>query len=164
MAKRRLSNSEILAQIPAAIGRAKRAQRSEPHAATARYDARDRVLYVGLTNGSGFSIPVTRIPGLNTASDRDLSTVEIGPSGVGVRWSTLDADLSVAGLAQLILGAQTLLRVAGSAGGSARSAAKADAARRNGLKGGRPRRAVVRERSPAAFAGSKPLARAAKKK
>lgn len=141
MAKQRISNSEILAQIPAAIGRAKRARRSEPHASTARYDAEDRVLYIGLTNGSAFSIPVARIPGLNTASDRDLSAVEIGPAGVGLRWRTLDADFSVAGLARLMLGSRTLLSAAGSAGGSARSEAKAQAARRNGLKGGRPKNA-----------------------
>ena len=140
MAKHRASDSEILAQIPAAVARAKHARRTEPHAATASYDARERVLHVGLTNGSAFSIPVANVPGLESASDADLSRVRVGPAGVGLRWDELDADLSVAGLAQLVLGAKTLLRVAGAAGGAARSEVKAQAARRNGLKGGRPRK------------------------
>lgn len=44
-----------------------------------------------------------------------------------------DADLSVAGLARLALGARVLLRAAGAAGGMARSAAKAEARRNTSL-------------------------------
>jgi hypothetical protein len=64
--------------------------------------------------------------------------VEVGPAGVGLPWDALDVDLSVVGLARLVLGSSALMRAAGSAGGSARSPAKAAAARKNGLRGGRP--------------------------
>lgn len=141
MAKRRSSDSHIRAQIPAAVARAERARRTEPHAGSARYDRGRRVLHIGLTNGSAFSIPAASIAELRSASDDDLALVEVGPAGVGLRWERLDVDLSVAGLAQLVLGTRMLLRAAGAAGGSVRSGAKADAARGNGLKGGRPRKA-----------------------
>ena len=138
MAKRRVSDAEILAQIPAAVARAKRARKAEPHAALAHYDRATRTLHVALTNGGTFSVPITLIPELRRASDADLAQVEVGPAGVGLHWKRLDADLSVAGVARVVLGAATLLRAAGAAGGAARSTAKSEAARRNGRKGGRP--------------------------
>ena len=142
MAKRQPSDSQILAQIPAAVARARRAQRAEPHANAARYDRRTRTLHVGLTNGSTFSVPVVHIPTLRSASDDDLARVAIGPAGVALRWDTLDADVGVTSLAQAVFGARSLQRVAGAVAGSARTEAKATAARLNGLKGGRPRKAT----------------------
>ncbi|MGH8337117.1 MAG: DUF2442 domain-containing protein [Gammaproteobacteria bacterium] len=142
MAKRSLSDAEVTAQIPAARKRAERARRLAPHAKEARFERTGRAFCVILSNGAAFTVPVALIAGLRSASDRDLSHVEVGPSWVGLRWERLDADLSVAHLATLALGADVLLRAAGAAGGSARSRAKARAARANGLKGGRPRKHV----------------------
>lgn len=140
MSKRRISDAEILAQIPRAEARAARARRTQPHAESARYERKSRMLHIRLTNGSGLSIPVVLLPELARAADPDLADVTVGPAGIGLHWKRLDADLSVAGIARLALGAHTLLRAAGTAGGLVRSAAKADAARRNGKLGGRPRK------------------------
>lgn len=138
-----LSDSEILAQIPAARRRAERLRLTTPHAERARYERRTRQLHILLTNGAALSIPVALIPGLRAAADKDLGEVVIGPAGVDLHWERLDADLTVAGLARLVLGTQSLLRAAGSAAGSVRTKAKARAARLNGRKGGRPRGAAV---------------------
>lgn len=140
MAKRAISDAEILAQIPAARRRAALAQRTQPHAAAVRYDPARRAVRVALTNGALLTIPVALLPALHGASDRDLREVRAGPAGVGLRWERLDMDLSVAGLAEAALGRTTLLRAAGAAGGAVRSPRKARAARLNGLKGGRPAR------------------------
>jgi hypothetical protein len=148
-AKHRLSDEEVLGQIPRARVRARQAREAEPHAASARYDRRQRVVHVTLTNGSAFSVPARIIPELADASDGELAGVEVGPAGVGLHWPALDADLSVAGLAAAALGRRVLLRAAGAAGGSARSSAKADAARRNGAKGGRPRKSAAKGRGGA---------------
>lgn len=142
MAKRP-SDKEILAQIPQARARAARARLLEPHAASASYDRRSRTLHVRLTNGGGFEVPVGAIPGFSDASDEELAGVEVDHAGVGLRWETLDADLSVSGLAQLVLGRRILLRAAGAAGGAARSDEKAAAARRNGQRGGRPKKKAI---------------------
>jgi hypothetical protein len=144
MTKLRLTDRQVLAQVPAARLRAKQAQQRTPHANQVRYDRHSRRLHIQLTNGAALAIPVALVPNLRAASDRDLREVTVGPAGVGLRWERLDADLTVASLLRLVVGTQELLRVAGSAGGGARTTAKARAARLNGLKGGRPRKTVTK--------------------
>jgi hypothetical protein len=139
MARRSLSKAEILAQIPGARRRARRKLRTEPHASRASFDKGQRTLHVELTNGAAFEVPIGLVPSLAAASDKELAEVEFGPAGAGLRWESLDIDLSVATLASAALGATVLLRAAGSLGGSARTRAKKRAARLNGLKGGRTR-------------------------
>jgi hypothetical protein len=139
MVKHLMTDREILAQIPEARARAEAAKTSEPHASAARYDRRRRLLNVSLTNGGSFSLPVGAIPALESATDEQLASVELGPYGVALHWESLDADVSVAGLAQTLFGTRTLMRVAGASGGASKSEAKVQAARLNGLKGGRPK-------------------------
>lgn len=141
MAKKRTTDREILDQLPEARARANKSLKTRPHATAVRYDVRTRTLHVRLTNGGGFSLPVDMVSELRNVSDDVVGEVEIGPAGVGLHWNALDADLSVERLAGLLLGRRTLLKAAGASGGSVRSATKAEAARINGLKGGRPRRA-----------------------
>lgn len=139
MAKTRVSDDTILAQIPAAKRRAERSRRSQPHAAEARYERAGRRLHLTLTNGAVIVLPVSLIPSLRAKADRDLAEVTVGPAGVGLRWERLDEDLSVSGLLRFVVGSRMLLRASGAAGGGARSLAKIRAARLNGAKGGRPR-------------------------
>jgi hypothetical protein len=143
MAKRSLSDAEILAQVAGARRRAQRKLRTEPHASRARFDKGQRALHVELTNGAAFEVPIDLVPVLADASDKELAEVEVGPAGVGLRWESLDTHLSVATLASAALGATVLLRAAGSLGGSARTRAKKRAARLNGMKGGRPRKTAA---------------------
>jgi len=145
-----LTDDQILAQIAEARVRALRAQTREPHAATAGYDRATRRLRVGLTNGAEFSVAVALVPELRDASDVDLSAVEVGPAGVGVHWPALDVDLSVTGLARLVFGVGVVQRAAGAAAGRVRSPEKAEAARKNGARGGRPRKAPVGDPTPPA--------------
>lgn len=135
-----LPDDEITAQIAEARGRAQRAQLEEPHAASAHFDAITRRLVVGLTNGAAFAVPVARVSELRDADDDVLASVEVGPVGVGLHWPALDVDLSVVGLARLVFGARVLAQAAGAQAGSARTPAKAEAARANGARGGRPRK------------------------
>jgi hypothetical protein len=138
------SDRQVLAQVPAARRRAKRARLSTPHADRVRYDRSSRQLHIRLTNGAALTIPIALVPSLRAADDRDLREVTVGPAGVGLRWERLDADLTVASLVRLVLGTQALLRVAGSVGGAMRTTAKSRAARLNGLKGGRPRNTAAK--------------------
>jgi hypothetical protein len=140
MARKRLTDEEILAQIPAARARGERSLRTEPHAASARYDRATRTLVVMLTSGAGGVVPVA----LAGATDAQLAEVEVSPMGVGLSWPALGADLTVAGLVRYVFDRRTLARAVGAAGGRVRSKAKAEAARANGAKGGRPRSATQR--------------------
>lgn len=136
MSKRKVTDSEILAQIPAAR---RRAVAAEPRAVRVRYDRAGRRFAVTLTNGVVLTVPADLIASLRHAADSDLGTVRVGVAGLSLRWEPLDEDLSIAGLAAVAMGRGLLLRASGSAGGSARTPAKARAARENGKKGGRPR-------------------------
>lgn len=140
MSKRRLSDKEIRAQVPAARKRAVRASAAEPRAKVARYDLRRGLVVVELTNGAFFGFPARLAQGLRGASPERLREVEVSPSGEALHWEALDADLRVAALLRGIFGTRTWARELGRAGGRSRSELKSRAARENGRKGGRPRK------------------------
>jgi hypothetical protein len=133
------ATDDILIQIPAARRRA----RAIPRAVAARYDGRTRTITVMMASGAALTVPVAALPGLRGASGSQLSAVGLDPAGWGVGWDDLDVHYSVTGLAELVVGRAALVRAAAAAAGSVRSPAKARAARRNGRKGGRPRKASV---------------------
>jgi hypothetical protein len=128
------------AEIDAALSRGATLRASEPRAVTARYDPGERRIVVDLTNGCRFSFPPHLAQGLENATDAELAGVEILGAGYGLHWEALDADLSVPGLLSGILGTAAFMA---RRAGQATSAAKAAAARRNGAKGGRPRKPVA---------------------
>ena len=116
---------------------------NEPRARTARYDKSSRRVIVELTNGCSFAFPARMAEGLSEADDDELTEVEILGAGYGLHWETLDTDLSVPGLLAGLFGTKRYMdRMRAGRAGSATSVSKADAARRNGLKGGRPRKAA----------------------
>jgi len=78
--------------------------------------------------------------GLEHATPAGLSTIEITPSGLGIHFPKLDADLYLPALLEGFLGSQKWMAARlGAAGGKSKSAAKRSAARANGALGGRPR-------------------------
>ena len=113
----------------------------EPRARRARYDRRTGRIHVELTNGCSFAFPARAAQGLERARDADLAQVEILGLGLGLHWERLDVDLSVPGLLAGLFGTRAYMdRQRAARAGAATSPAKADAARRNGAKGGRPRK------------------------
>jgi hypothetical protein len=140
MAKPALTDEGILAQLPGARRAARVASSIEPRAAAARYDRGSRRIEVELTNGCSFAFPAALAQGLRGASANDLASVEIELDGAGLHWERLDADLLVTELVRGVFGSKRWMSEIGRTLGSARSAAKARAARINGRKGGRPRK------------------------
>jgi hypothetical protein len=115
--------------------------RQAGYAISARYDRRHARIVVDLDNGVQIAAPVDIIEGLAGASPADLAEIEISPAGLGLHWPRLDADVYLPALMQGVFGSkQWMAGILGAKGGSAKSAAKAEAARRNGAKGGRPRK------------------------
>jgi hypothetical protein len=127
------------AQIDAALERGRKTRLHEPRAAAARYDRQLGRVIIELTNGCTFAFPPRLAQGLEAATEGQLSQVEILGAGSGLHWEMLDADLSIPGLLAGLFGTKVYLA---QQAGRATSAAKAAAARVNGIKGGRPRRSV----------------------
>ncbi|HEU0298164.1 MAG TPA: DUF2442 domain-containing protein [Longimicrobium sp.] len=145
--KRVPTDAEILAKIPRAIAAAQEADRTEPRAAGASFNADTGRVRIDLTNGCAFEFPAEVAQGLRGAAPEELACVEVYPGGEGLRWERLDVDLSVPGLLAGVFGGEGWMRQMGRRmgrkGGSARTATKARAARENGRKGGRPRKSPV---------------------
>lgn len=105
-----------------------------------RYQRSTRRVVLELVTGIQLSVPVDRVQGLTKASAGQLSEIEVSPSGLGLHWPQLDADVYVPGLLQGALGSKKwMASLMGRAGGESTSEAKRTAARRNGRLGGRPR-------------------------
>src|SRR5262245_33335244 len=112
-------------QFELATQRAKRRQAGQPGARSARYDRkRDRVI-VELDTGAEFTFPRRQAQGLDSARPSDLDTIEISPSGLGLHFPKLDADLWLPALLQGVFGSKDWMAAQlGARGGRVKSAAK----------------------------------------
>jgi hypothetical protein len=112
-----------------------------PRAIAARYDRRVSRIIVSLSNGLELAFPPRLAEGLAEARPADLAAIEITPTGLGLHWPRLDADLYLPALLEGVFGSpRWMAGLLGKSGGLARTPAKAAAARENGRKGGRPRK------------------------
>jgi hypothetical protein len=115
----------------------------QPRATFARYDRRDARIVVGLSNGLELGLPVERAQGLAGARATDLADIEISPTGFGLHWPRLDADLYVPALMEGLFSARRwMARANGKVRGHSTFTAKQKAARASGGLAGRPRKWV----------------------
>jgi len=128
-------------EFQAALTRGEALDQTGPRARVACYKTRGDKIVVVFHDGMELRIPRRLVDGLVNATETALAEIEISPSGRGLHWPKLDVDLY---LPSLVLGQtesqQMIAKRLGAAGGRVRSPAKAAAARRNGVRGGRPRR------------------------
>ena len=75
-----------------------------PHAIVARYDRRVSRIMVGLSNGLELALVPDLEEALAGAKSADLGEIDITPSGVGLHWLRLDADLYVPSLLEGVFG------------------------------------------------------------
>jgi hypothetical protein len=128
-------------QVAAAERRGARLLADGPRAVAARYDRRTGRVTVDLANGCSIAFPARSVQGLEHAGDGDLAGVAVVAPGFALRWDILDVDVGVPGLLAGLFGTKAWMdRQRAAHAGAARSPAKAAAARRNGAKGGRPRK------------------------
>jgi hypothetical protein len=128
-------------QYAQARARGERRRSQEPYAVKVRYDGRQQRIVVDLNTGLTVVFPPSMVEGLEDARPRDLRDVEITPSGFGLHFPRLDADIYLPGILAGTFGSRRWIAAQlGKQGGGARSAAKTAAARCNGKLGGRPRK------------------------
>src|SRR5664280_1635646 len=125
--------------------RAKDLEARIPRALSAHYDRKTGRIVVHLSSKLIVSFSPDDVEGLEGARPSQLDNVEITPSGFGIHFPDMDADLYVPGLLEGFLGSKTWMASRlGQIGGQSSSKAKKAAARANGRLGGRPRKAVDR--------------------
>jgi hypothetical protein len=115
-----------------------------PTAVAARYNPQLGRIVVSLSTGLDVSFRPQDAQGLENAEPDQLATIEVSPSGQGLHIPALDADLFVPALLEGFLGSKAWIAARlGTAGGRSTSDAKGAAARTNGRRGGRPRKAAA---------------------
>lgn len=127
-----------------AAARAKARKAKYPAAIAARYDDRSGRVIVSLRSGLDITFAPDAAQGLEKARAAQLKKIEISPSGLGLHFPKLDADIYLPGLIDGLLGSKKWAAARlGAVGGKAKSDAKTAASRRNGKLGGRPRKVGV---------------------
>jgi len=117
---------------------------SLPRAVRARYDRRIGRVVITLSTNLEVAFAPRDAEGLEGASPAQLDAIEISPSGFGIHFPKLDADIYLPALLEGFLGSRKWIASRlGAQGGKSKSPAKAAAAKRNGRSGGRPRKGTT---------------------
>lgn len=126
------------AEIDAAIlvGR----QNAHPAAVEAHYRRAGDLVIITFEDGIAVHIPRHLLQGLEHATPAQLAKITIEGPGTGLVWPTLDVAHYIPDVVAGIFGTRRWMAQLGRRGGVKTSSAKADAARANGAKGGRPKK------------------------
>ena len=130
-------------QIDSAIARARKFGADDPRVIEVHYEMKEDLVSLSFADGLRVSIPRKQLQGLERANQSQLSRIEVVGQGTGLHWPLLDIDHYVLGLLEHRFGTKQWMKEIGRRGGLVKSAAKKRAARRNGIKGGRPRSGAV---------------------
>jgi hypothetical protein len=140
MASRTPTDPAVDKYLVAARAAGREWQKRGDLAVAAAYVARGRRLRVELKSGVVVLLPIDRLQGLADAAPADLRQVRVEGLGTGLYWPSLDIDFHVPNLVAGIFGSKAWMSALAQHAGRVTSPAKAAAARRNGRKGGRPRK------------------------
>ncbi len=123
--------------------RARDLQSSIPRAVSAHYNRKSGHIVIHLSSKLILSFSPHDAQGLRNARPSQLDAIEISPSGFGIHFPKLDADIYIPGLLEGFLGSKKWMATRlGQIGGQSRSSVKRAASRANGRLGGRPRKAT----------------------
>jgi hypothetical protein len=112
-----------------------------PTATAAHYDRRAGRIVIDLSTGLSIAFRPQYAQGLEQARPEQLTKIEISPSGLGLHFPAVDADIYLPGLLEGFFGSRRWMAAQlGKAGGSVKSSAKTAAVRANGKLGGRPKK------------------------
>jgi hypothetical protein len=133
--------ANVLAQ---AVARSKSRPSSGLHATSVSYLEGIKSLAISFADDSAVLLPVKNYPELASLSIEELESFEVTFAGSALCLDVCDIHLSIAGL---MLASKPLMEMAtyltAARNGSLSSEIKAQASRRNGLKGGRPRKSAA---------------------
>jgi hypothetical protein len=133
--------SEVLTQ---AIQRGRMRASAGVHASGVQYVPVLKALLISFADHSAVALPIQNYPELARLNEEELNGLELGFAGSALCLETRDLHVSISGL---MSASQPLMEMAASLiaarNGGRSSSVKAQAARANGQKGGRPRLALT---------------------
>ena len=109
----------------------------------ARWILNYTMLELQFRSGGRIQLPRAALAELRDVPPAALDEIYVGTLGDIIDWPAVDVGYNVAGLVERVLGGKHFAAAFARRGGSTTSAAKARAARANGRKGGRPRKATA---------------------
>ena len=128
-------------EIADANKRASERQDKTPTAVKAWYDRDRGQIVVDLSTDFSIMFKPKAAQELQHATPAQLAKIEITPSGFGLHFPSIDADIYLPGLLEGNLGSRHwMASQLGKAGGRVKTRAKVAASRKNGKLGGRPRK------------------------
>lgn len=80
---------------------------SHPRTIAARFDRRRSRVVIALDNGLELAFPPRMAEGLEQATPIELANIEISPSGDGLNWPAIDADLFIPALLRGAFGSKS---------------------------------------------------------
>lgn len=114
---------------------------THPAILSVRYDRRVARIVIALASGLEIAFSPKHAQGLEHGHPADFADAEISPSGLGIHFPHLDADIYLPGLLEGFLGSKSWMAAQnGKLGGVKSSHAKIVASRENGKLGGRPKK------------------------
>jgi Protein of unknown function (DUF2442) len=131
-------DKNVLDEILAAKKASREAEKHEPRAKAVSYNPKTQKLELTLRDSSKLFLDANLIQGLENATPSQINDVQIEGNGYGLHWEILDIDISVPGLVKGIYGTKAWMKHLGEKGGRISNPLKANAARENGKRGGRP--------------------------
>lgn len=135
---------ELRDQVTQANRKGTELQSSLPRAVGAHFDKRTGRIVIELNTRLDVAFAPQNVEGLENAHPSQLEPIEISPSGHGIHFPKLDADVYIPALLEGFLGSKSWMASRlGKSGGKSRSSAKAAAAKKNGQRGGRPRKEKI---------------------
>ena len=134
------SEEKLLKNLEEATLQGQESLKTEPLAASVVFDEKEGLVIIRLTNGCVFGFPPSLIRELRDAAPDQIAQVIVVTQGTALHWDNLNAHYTVTGLLSGVFGTKAWMKELGHKGGRKKSEAKAEAARINGARGGRPKK------------------------
>jgi hypothetical protein len=128
------------AEIKVAIAEASVRESHRTKAVAVEYDDNNDSFIILLSSGVSLIVPRHLLQGLERATPEQLREVQIVGASSGLSWPALNIDHYIPGLIDGVFGSRNWMSELARRAGSMKSERKAESARENGRKGGRPRK------------------------